>query len=169
MNIIPLFEAAQTPMSQEDSEYFVQCLMLSKQLTNPDHFLEIENDIKTTLPGKIFYNRMEVMDVKCCPLAAAFILSLCNNPAKAVLWAFSLFCMQRMSKLERVTLDEIADEYFPNGFPNELEFQRIWTAQKQPADIARGITGNAIDNFDNWQAAYESAVKRRELFKQAQG
>ena len=77
-----------------------------------------------------------------CKLCCA---SLCNSPAKAVMWAYTLCRIAEETELP-VTITELAHR-FPHGFPTEEAYRTTWDAQKNPG----APLGNLLDCPTTWR------------------
>jgi len=78
----------------------------------------------------------------CCKLAVA---SICDTPAKAVMWAYTLCRIAEYEELPVVTLTKLAN-HFPHGFPTEESYKKVWDAQKNP----ESPLGNLLDTPIVW-------------------
>lgn len=62
-----------------------------------------------------------------------------NSPAKAVMWAYTLYALwEHHQKPVDLT---ILSNNFPNGFPTEEQYNESWNRQKRPTDTV----DNALD------------------------
>ena len=91
--------------------------------------------------GKVFSRRLVAHGVRVHIGAALFVLSLQETPAHAVLWAWTLFNMQRDDN-HVISLSDICMA-FPNGFPTPDAYSACWDAQKVGG-------ANALDNSETW-------------------
>lgn len=91
--------------------------------------------------GKVFSRRLVAHGVRVHIGAALFVLSLQETPAHAVLWAWTLFNMQRDDN-HVISLSDVCWA-FPDGFPTSAAYSACWDAQKVGG-------ANALDNSETW-------------------
>lgn len=76
-----------------------------------------------------------------------FCSLLCDNPAEAVMWAYTL---NEISTTEGARVDmEKLSEKFPNGFPSKEEMRKAWDEQKTSPESSR-MSDNMVDDFKTW-------------------
>jgi len=144
-----LLTAKTVPMDEETTELFLKCVLAEKALQKENKlrrfgYKEAED---VGLIGEILYSRLHEADgpLISFPLGL-FIVHLANgNPAKAVLWAYTLFKMNKGKIM--LTFTDLS-EFFPIGFPSESEFERVWDSQK--GHLHGEKCDNMLDNEEIW-------------------
>ncbi len=142
------------PMSREETATFVRCCAIDTNATDATA-AETTKLFRTPLPFAlaILLKRIEVHAPE-LPLRGGVVMCLacmCDNPAKAVMWAFYL--VKRTRALgHSVTMHDLAQD-FPYGFPADDAMSTLWDDQK---GYKHGLRNdNLLDTAAPW--AVESA------------
>ncbi len=139
------------PMSKEDSKAFLTATMAQMRGEKPLSAADLRSMIETKdapFSVKVMAARLTLADDACrfAPMTVLFLTSLCNSPAKVVLWAHYL--VRRTYELDGGIVDNgVLAIDFPMGFPTDEGVSAIWDAQKLVATLA----SNALDTPDPWK------------------
>jgi len=131
-------------MTAEEAELFVGLNPLVHPTMSDDLWREVRGEFAIGIAVK----RFEATNVAYDRSLLTFCASLCNNPAKVVMWCYTLHVMT--ARLGRpATLLDYATDYFPHGVPTEDAYQELWSEQKHPD----APLGNAFDVMIAWPGA----------------
>lgn len=145
-SLIDVSTGGQTvPMSKEDTESFLTMGMLD--MKQPDLVETYKEDWPQAI--KIMWKRLEWAGFgnKVSFPVQMFICCLCNNPAKVVMWAYTLAHMLEKDKtLAKVTMETLT-KYFPDGFPQDEVYEACWISQKGKP---RGVDEDNLMDIKEW-------------------
>ena len=159
-----LLDCKVRPMTDEESRMFIN--LTFSEMDGEEILKGIAKDLKdkNCLSYQILDKRLETFKKHFSPDLdiglglAIFCSMLCENPAMAVQWAFTLNEMWVKSG-EKVTLKLFAEKFFQMGVPTEEEYNRKWGEQKKTKEEMEGSqlrsTDNRIDDFQNWTGSVD--------------
>lgn len=119
-------------LSDDEATTFLICV------THDSMGDKVDENIVKTFPFQVLNKRLIFTNAKVSDWTKAYVTSLCQSPADAVLWAFTLAHIYA-KRNEEVTMVMWADE-FPMGVPTDAEYHRLW-------DMQKGKPGEKIDNW----------------------
>lgn len=136
-------------MSRTSTESFVRCCLAENPGVDPKTAGQLQAEFANPpFALAIFLGRLKAADPKLVYSESIilFLASLCDTPARVVLWAHHVVTStRRMPVGAALTMTDLAHD-FPDGFPTEAGYGRIWDAQK-------GLGGNRLDMVDAWRTA----------------
>lgn len=149
--IASLLRTETRPLTQDESKMLITLLCHK----DDDGLIPLDEVIRkdNVFPYMVMVKRLDTFKKMFSPKLEIglgpqiFCALTSNNPAKVVMWAYTL--NEIFLKCgHKVTLEDWINE-FPMGLPTEEEFIRIWDSQKQKRTEALG-SDNKIDDFTNW-------------------
>lgn len=147
-------------MNEDESGDMLRCLIMEKGMLTLDAEAIMREEVKLAAEAGFGWNvltkRLHAFGVKSTIAVRLYILTLCENPAQAVLWAFTMAKMAEKNKFQQVTMEQLA-ESFPDGVPIELEYRRLWDLQKRE-NPPRGGMDNWLDYAEVWPKQPAEAV-----------
>lgn len=139
-------------MTSEVTHMLVQALLNERVLLDlsPEQLRVEEEEIATKVGfgWNVLTKRLAFYDIPTTLMCRLFVLQLCENPAQAVLWAFTLGKIWEKNGYKPVTLVQLCDS-FPDGFPTDAEYRRLWDLQKRE-NPPRGGMDNWLDYGEVW-------------------
>jgi hypothetical protein len=95
---------------------------------------------------QIFHKRMDAMSVDMTDQLAFAALDTADNPARAVMWAFTLNRIAKENpEVKILDCELVFMRYFPEGIPSIASMNALWLECKTEVG-----TGNGMDDFSNW-------------------
>lgn len=147
-------------MTEDESGDMLRCLIMEKGMLTLEGEALMREEAKMAAEAGFGWNvltkRLNAFGVKSTIAVRLYILTLCENPAQAVLWAFTMAKMAEKNKFQQVTMEQLA-ESFPDGVPVDEEYRRLWDLQKC-SDRSRGWTDNWLDYAEVWPKQPAEAV-----------
>ena len=139
MTYLTLKEFPTQQLSSNQSDLLLRLMVVAKGRLLDEVQADSLDDVDFL--GKVFSRRLVAHGVRVHIGAALFVLFLQETPAHAVLWAWTLFNMQRDDD-HVISLSDVCMA-FPNGFPTPDAYSACWDAQKVGG-------ANALDNSETW-------------------
>lgn len=151
-----LVECKTAPMPDKTSMAFLNLSLMEKSGIPDGMEAEIE---EKSLAYKILNQRLKVVggsDQEITFAVKCFVTLMCDNPGKAVMWAFTLHYIRVVEKA-KVDMSVLA-EWFPMGFPTDQSMHEAWDAQKLATIDPEAFKNrtempspdNWVDYPDNW-------------------
>jgi len=142
-----LLDTDSAPMTEDETGMFLQCIMMEQSGFKRGQDEEIEKGLESSLGYKIFDKRIQAAGLDVTLPLVMFLVSLCENPAHVVMWAYTLNVIKATKGIEgRPVATEDFANAFPMGIPTEDGYKTSWNEQKQTGEPV----GNSVDNFENW-------------------
>ena len=137
-----LFQTKKREMTEIESRIFI-LLCLNEGAK------DIHEDIVNSFLFQVLKKRLQHFQTPVTDHLIAFISLIIDNPAKAVMWAYTLNKMYK-KRQQKIDIKIFSDyEYFADGIPTEEEYKRIWGSQKVKSEFTK--SDNALDDPENWQ------------------
>lgn len=137
-----LLTAKKCKLSKESMAIFLKCYSYSA--ANDD----VPNEFLTDFIVRVLMRRLEAYSISVDKWLIVLISTLCENPAYAVIWAYTLKQMQKQFNTNHIDFGTFTRiDAFGDGFPIEEEYKRIWDAQKGDGSFG----GNKLDNPIYWE------------------
>jgi hypothetical protein len=138
-------------MSQEQSKMFLGCLMSENEkgpmILPATRMLEQFEDAPFTMQVMLRRIAWAAPELSVSKWSLLFLGYLCDTPGKAVMWAHAIVQKTRQVGAA-ITVNDLATEYFPMGFPTEEFLHRNWDNQKGPR-------GSTVDNWLDTESAWK--------------
>ena len=112
-----LRESKTEEMNSIESQLFIKCTMLELSKSK----VKIEDDVMT-----LINNRLKQYNIEATIPLIMFLSTLCDTPAKAVMWAYTLF---KMYDNKIIDIKHFAAE-FMDGIPTDEGYREMWENQK---------------------------------------
>jgi len=129
-------------LSEETMKMFIIISMMEKTKE------PIPEEAIGTFLYQVLAKRLAYFKIPVNSHAICLIASMIDSPGKAVMWAYTLNEIYRIVAKE-ITIEDIVEHGFGDGFPIESEYKRIWDAQKIKAKFPD--SDNALDYPEHWQ------------------
>ena len=115
-------------MDKDTSEAFIQC---SLGIPPNVSMQEIAEHPAATSSVKIIVGRGAAIGLEMNAQATVFMSVLCKGrPGTMVMWVNALRSWQIRNNNQRIDMNVLGMQLFPNGFPTENALQAAWEAQK---------------------------------------
>lgn len=138
-----LLGAEVRPLSESESKAMVQLFVGEKGKPVP---VDLVKQMRAgSMTFQIIESRSQAAGADVHPALVLFLSTLCENPAKAVMWAWTLAHIALESGGGEIGFD-IWTAYFPMGVPKDEEYRRIWEDQKESGKPL----GNNLDDAEFW-------------------
>ena len=141
-----LLDRDNKPMDESTTMMLMQCIMMEKDGFKRGIDEEMDKNLEQSMALKVFEKRLEAAGVECTLPLAMFLTSMCDNPAKVVMWAYTVNLIRVADGLSGPVTIEDMTRHFAWGFPLDSEYSKIWDEQKKEGQPL----GNMVDNFENW-------------------
>jgi hypothetical protein len=125
------------PMTENETKLFVNCMFADMQEYKDFSTLEEQAFAIQVLQKRLVYH-----EVKVSVPVGVFICSMSKTPGDLVMWAYTLFLIQKKNN-KPVTMEDLSKE-FPFGFPIEESYETVWDSQKNDNG------SNQLDFKANW-------------------
>ena len=109
----------------------------------------VSEEMKGNFIYQIMDKRIKHFKIPVNDWLIVFISCIIDNPAKAVMWVYTLKQMYKQLQREINLTDFCELRYFGLGIPEEEEYKRIWDLQKVKPDYPK--SDNALDDPEYWQ------------------
>ena len=83
-------------------------------------------------PLHILGRRVTAIGLNITTVAGLFIALLSSSPGELVMYAHFLKAEQVRRNGQKITIEVLGKEIFPNGFPTKESLQSLWDMQKTP-------------------------------------
>lgn len=143
-----LLTADVRPMDQDDCK-----IMFAVMGCPEDKVPLMEEELMENFGYQVALKRADIMkelfDEEVNRKLLIFVVSISDNPAKIVMWLFTLHLMFLLLK-RNPTLDDFCGSYFPTGIPTEKAYKRAWDRQKRDRKSGTLESDNKLDDFNLW-------------------
>jgi hypothetical protein len=134
------------PMTEQDSVAFFGLFQMEEKIGSAkeirDHFKEDASIFQLD----VMLRRLEAAppELQFCAQTVLMATQLAPNVGSIVMWAYTLV---RETQLNGVVTMSVLADLFPDGFPTEEGYSRMWAQQKN----YKGAGDNWLDTKDAWK------------------
>lgn len=148
-----LLELETVPMTKEQSDTFIRCVMGDHPEEEADFRAKMHSKLMDNFGYAVLYKRLEVVAGianKVSTFVTLFLTTLCKSPGDAVMWAYTLDYIYVLENGQNIDMN-VLTSYFPMGFPTEDARHKAWDEQKwsviDPEYDKERRTSMATDNW----------------------
>lgn len=133
-------QAGKREMTEDEAKIFLSCFMQEKKMNDDPELMKLLESKDNY--ASVLWNRLKLHTVDVSPVVCLFLGYHITNFGISTMVANYLQYVAHKYGIKEIGLNEVRSEVFPQGFPTDDTWRKLWDMQK--ADDG----GNILDDLE---------------------